>query len=319
MMNIINGGAHADNPIDFQEFMIMPVGAESLRDAVRIGAEVFHTLKKELASDGHNTNVGDEGGFAPKPEERAGSGARLHHVARSKRPATSPVTMYASHSTAPRPSSSRTASTPWKARQDAVVGSAMAKYLAGTRRKVPIISIEDGMAEDDWEGWKSLTDLVGKKVQLVGDDLFVTNSARLRDGIKMGVANSILVKVNQIGSLTETLDAVETAHKRRLHLGHVAPLGRNRGFDDRRSGGRHQLRADQDRLALALRPAGQVQPADPHRGNAGAAGSLCRQVHSQGLIHQANIKFARKARFAGLSAFRAVNDCLSKFCEFDTS
>ncbi|KQV30979.1 enolase [Rhizobium sp. Root73] len=211
MMNIINGGAHADNPIDFQEFMIMPVGADSLRDAVRMGAEVFHVLKKELSAKGHNTNVGDEGGFAPGLNSATEA---LDFIMKSIEKAG------------------------YKPGEDMFLGldcasteffkdgkyvmegegrtlepGAMAEYLAELAAKYPIASIEDGMAEDDWEGWKTLTDLAGKKCQLVGDDLFVTNSSRLRDGIKMGVANSILVKVNQIGSLSETLDAVETAHK----------------------------------------------------------------------------------------------------------
>ncbi|MDW5313900.1 phosphopyruvate hydratase [Rhizobium sp. PL01] len=211
MMNIINGGAHADNPIDFQEFMILPVGAESLRDAVRMGAEVFHVLKKELSAKGHNTNVGDEGGFAPGLNSASEA---LDFIMKSIEKAG------------------------YKPGEDMFLGldcasteffkdgkyvmegegrtlepGAMAEYLAELAAKYPIASIEDGMAEDDWEGWKTLTELAGKKCQLVGDDLFVTNSSRLRDGIKMGVANSILVKVNQIGSLSETLDAVETAHK----------------------------------------------------------------------------------------------------------
>jgi len=211
MMNIINGGAHADNPIDFQEFMILPVGADSLRDAVRMGAEVFHVLKKELSAKGHNTNVGDEGGFAPGLNSASEA---LDFIMKSIEKAG------------------------YKPGEDMFLGldcasteffkdgkyvmegegrtlepGAMAEYLAELAAKYPIASIEDGMAEDDWEGWKTLTELAGKKCQLVGDDLFVTNSSRLRDGIKMGVANSILVKVNQIGSLSETLDAVETAHK----------------------------------------------------------------------------------------------------------
>ncbi|PWW03912.1 enolase [Hoeflea marina] len=211
MMNIINGGAHADNPIDFQEFMILPVGAESLRDAVRMGSEVFHTLKKELSHGGHNTNVGDEGGFAPNLESAS---AALDFIMKSiekagYRPGED---MYVGLDCA--------ATEFFKDGKYVLEGEGrtlepaeMAEYLASLQGKYPIISIEDGMAEDDWDGWKSLTEMIGSKCQLVGDDLFVTNSARLRDGIKMGVANSILVKVNQIGTLTETLDAVETAHK----------------------------------------------------------------------------------------------------------
>jgi enolase len=211
MMNIINGGAHADNPIDFQEFMIMPVGAETLRDAVRMGSEVFHTLKKELSSKGHNTNVGDEGGFAPNLESAP---AALDFIMKSiekagYRPGEDMYLALDCASTEFFKDGKYNMEGEGKVREP----GEMAQYLADLVAKYPIISVEDGMAEDDWEGWKTLTDLCGNKCQLVGDDLFVTNSTRLREGIKKGVANSILVKVNQIGSLSETLDAVETAHK----------------------------------------------------------------------------------------------------------
>ena len=211
MMNIINGGEHADNPIDFQEFMIMPVGADSMSDAVRMGAEVFHTLKKELSSQGHNTNVGDEGGFAPNIGSAPDA---LDFIMKSiEKAGFKPgEDMYLALDCA--------ATEFFKDGKYVLAGEgrtlepeAMAEYLTELASKYPIISIEDGMAEDDWDGWKSSTDMVGDKCQLVGDDLFVTNSARLADGIRMGVANSILVKVNQIGTLTETLDAVEMAHK----------------------------------------------------------------------------------------------------------
>ena len=211
MMNIVNGGVHADNPIDFQEFMILPVGADSIADAVRIGTEVFHTLKAGLKKAGHNTNVGDEGGFAPN----LGSAVEaLDFIVASIEKAG------------------------FKAGKDVCLGLDCAsteffkdgkynyegegkvrsideqvEYLAKLAADYPIITIEDGMSEDDWAGWKKLTDKIGSKVQLVGDDLFVTNTKRLVQGIKAGTANSILVKVNQIGSLSETLDAVETAHK----------------------------------------------------------------------------------------------------------
>ena len=211
MMNIINGGEHADNPIDFQEFMIMPVGADTMSDAVRMGAEVFHTLKKELSSQGHNTNVGDEGGFAPN----IGSA-----------PDALDFIMKSIEKAGFKPGDDMfvaldCASTEFfKDGKYVLAGEgrtlepeAMAGYLDELVNKYPIISIEDGMAEDDWDGWKSHTEMSGEKCQLVGDDLFVTNSARLADGIRMGVANSILVKVNQIGTLTETLEAVEMAHK----------------------------------------------------------------------------------------------------------
>lgn len=211
MMNIINGGAHADNPIDFQEFMIMPVGAESLSEAVRMGTEVFHTLKKALSSAGHNTNVGDEGGFAPNLES---TDAAIGFV------------MKAIETAGYKPGEDMylaldAASTEFfkdgkyvlEGEGKSLAPEEMAKYLGDLVSRYPIISIEDGLAEDDWDGWKATTDLIGNKCQLVGDDLFVTNSERLRKGIDLGVANSILIKVNQIGTLSETLDAVETAHK----------------------------------------------------------------------------------------------------------
>jgi enolase len=211
MMNIINGGAHADNPIDIQEFMILPTGADTFAEALRMGAEIFHNLKSGLKAAGHNTNVGDEGGFAPN---LASAEAALEFIVKAGEGAG------------------------YKAGSDFVLGldvasteffkggryvmegegktldaGGMVDYLAGLVAKFPIVSIEDGMAEDDFEGWKLLTQTLGAKVQLVGDDLFVTNPARLQQGIKDGLANSILIKPNQIGSLSETLDAVEMAHR----------------------------------------------------------------------------------------------------------
>lgn len=211
MMNIINGGVHADNPIDFQEFMILPVGASSFAEGLRYGAEVFHTLKSELKKAGHNTNVGDEGGFAPNlPSADAALEFVMNAIGKAG----------------------------YKAGTDIVIGldcasteffkdgkyvyegegktrsiSEQARYLADLVDRYPIVTIEDGMSEDDMDGWKEITDLIGKKCQLVGDDLFVTNVKRLAEGIKAGRANSILIKVNQIGTLTETLAAVEMAHK----------------------------------------------------------------------------------------------------------
>lgn len=211
MMNIINGGVHADNPIDFQEFMILPAGAETFAEGLRYGAEIFHTLKKALKDAGHNTNVGDEGGFAPNLKSAE---AALDFVIQSIEKAG------------------------YKPGRDVFIGldcasteffkdgnyvyegegvtrnpTEQAAYLAKLASLYPIVTIEDGFSEDDWAGWKAGTDLMGKTVQLVGDDLFVTNTTRLKRGITEGIANSILVKVNQIGSLTETLDAVEMAHK----------------------------------------------------------------------------------------------------------
>jgi enolase len=211
MMNIINGGVHADNPIDFQEFMVMPVGASSFKEALRMGAETFHTLKSALKKAGHNTNVGDEGGFAPNLPSAE---AALDFVMKSIEQAgfKPGVDMYLALDCA--------ATEFFKGGKYVYEGEGktrtikeQAQYLAKLAKDYPIMSIEDGLSEDDWDGWKQLTDLIGTKTQLVGDDLFVTNTTRLADGIKQGVANSILVKVNQIGSLTETLEAVEMAHK----------------------------------------------------------------------------------------------------------
>ena len=211
MMNIVNGGAHADNPIDFQEFMIMPVGADSFREGLRWGAEVFHTLRQGLKQAGHNTNVGDEGGFAPNLKSAP---AALDFVMQSiEKAGFRPGEEIAIALDCAATEFFKDGAYAYEGEKKTRDPKAQAKYLAKLAADYPIVSIEDGMAEDDWDGWKALTDLIGGKVQLVGDDLFVTNTARLKDGIRMGVANSILVKVNQIGSLTETLEAVETAHK----------------------------------------------------------------------------------------------------------
>ncbi|RVU17738.1 phosphopyruvate hydratase [Methylobacterium oryzihabitans] len=211
MMNIINGGAHADNPIDFQEFMIMPVGAESLADAVRMGAEVFHTLKGALKKAGHNTNVGDEGGFAPNlPSAEAALDFVMESIrAAGYEPGKDMVLALDCAATEFFKNGTYIYEGEGQTRDPA----AQAAYLAKLVDSYPIRSIEDGMSEDDWEGWKALTDAVGDRCQLVGDDLFVTNVARLSQGIASGTANSILVKVNQIGSLTETLAAVDMAHR----------------------------------------------------------------------------------------------------------
>src|SRR5436190_8000539 len=211
MMNIVNGGVHADNPIDFQEFMIMPVGAPTFAEGLRVGVEVFQTLKKALHDAGHNTNVGDEGGFAPnlKSAEDALGFVMKAIEAAGYKAGDDVVLALDCASTEFFKSGKYVYEGEGKTRSS----QEQAKYLADLVGRYPIVSIEDGMAEDDFEGWKAVTDLVGKKCQLVGDDVFVTNVARLAEGIRRGMANSILIKVNQIGTLTETLAAVEMAHK----------------------------------------------------------------------------------------------------------
>ncbi len=211
MMNIINGGVHADNPIDFQEFMILPVGASPFAEGLRYGAEVFHTLKSELKKAGHNTNVGDEGGFAPNlPSADAALDFVVNAIGKAGyKVGTDIVLGLDCASTEFFKDGKYVYEGEGKTRSI----SEQAKYLADLVARYPIVTIEDGMSEDDMDGWKELTDLIGKKCQLVGDDLFVTNVTRLADGIKTGRANSILIKVNQIGTLTETLAAVEMAHK----------------------------------------------------------------------------------------------------------
>jgi enolase len=213
MMNVVNGGAHADNPIDFQEFMIMPVGAETFADGLRMGAEIFHTLKKQLHDAGHNTSVGDEGGFAPN---LSSAEVALDFVSKAIekagfKPGDDVCLALDCAATEFFKDGKYVYEGEGKTRDRA----AQVAYLADLVAKFPIVSIEDGMSEDDWDGWQELTAAIGGKCQLVGDDLFVTNTKRLSDGIKRGIANSILVKVNQIGTLSETLSAVEMAHKAR--------------------------------------------------------------------------------------------------------
>ncbi len=211
MMNIINGGAHADNPIDIQEFMIMPVAAETVTDAIRIGAEIFHTLKKNLKDAGHNTAVGDEGGFAPNLKSADDALTFIMRAIEKAgyKPGVDVMLALDCAATEYYHDGKYVLAGEGKS----LDSTANAKYLADLVARFPIISIEDGMSEDDWAGWKTLTDLIGNRCQLVGDDLFVTNTERLSQGIKSATANSILVKVNQIGTLTETLDAVSMAQR----------------------------------------------------------------------------------------------------------
>ncbi len=280
MMNIVNGGAHADNPIDFQEFMIMPVGAPSFAEGLRMGVEVFQTLKKALHDEGHNTNVGDEGGFAPnlKSAEQA-----LDYVMKAIekagfKPGEDIALALDPASTEFFKKGAYVYEGEGKTRSIAE----QAQYLAELVSRYPIVSIEDGMAEDDFDGWKQVTDLIGNKCQLVGDDLFVTNVTRLSDGIKRGLGNSILIKVNQIGTLTETLAAVEMAHK----AGYTAVMSHRSGETE------DSTIAD---LAVATN-CGQIKTGSlarsdrtakynqlfADRGTAGRAGEICRPRGAEG-------------------------------------
>ena len=277
MMNIINGGEHADNPIDIQEFMIMPVSATSMHNAVRMGSEIFHTLKAQLQSAGLSTGIGDEGGFAP---DISSARAALDFIMKSVEKAgykPGDDIMLALDC----------ASTEYF-RDGAYVmeGEGMSlspdenvAYLKALVSDYPVFSIEDGCSEDDWEGWKVLTAELGDKVQLVGDDLFVTNPERLARGIEEGAGNSLLVKVNQIGTLSEALEAVDMAHRAGFTTVMSHRSGETRGRHHRRPCRGNELRADQDRLALAVGSSGEVQPAHSNRGNPERDRRLCRQVH----------------------------------------
>ena len=250
MMNVLNGGAHADNSVDFQEFMVVPVGASSFAECLRMGAEVFHHLKKWLHDQGMGGGVGDEGGFAPNlSSNEAALDALMQGIEAAGYTPGEDIVIALDPATSEIFDDGR-----YNLEHEGRTLSPdeMAGYWGDVCSRYPILSIEDGMDEEDWDGWKGLTQLLGDKVQLVGDDLFVTNTERLKRGIDSGVANSILIKVNQIGTLSETLQAIDMARERRLHGGHVPPLRRDRGHDDRRPRRGHRLRADQDRRAVAL-------------------------------------------------------------------
>ena len=257
MMNIVNGGAHADNSVDLQEFMIVPSGAGSIREAVRVGAEIFHNLKAVLTSRGFATSVGDEGGFAPNlGSNEEAIEVILEAIARAGYRAGENV-----HLALDVASSEFYEGGSYVLRSEGRTLDSVqfADLLADWVSRYPIVSIEDGMAEDDWEGWAILTKKLGGRCQLVGDDLFVTNPTIIARGIKENVANSVLIKLNQIGEVCR---------------GDLASLRRNRGHHHRRSCRGHQCRPDQDRLAVSLRSCGQVQPPDAHRGAPGRPGRV---------------------------------------------
>jgi enolase len=281
MMNIINGGVHADNPIDFQEFMIVPLGAASFAEALRTGAEIFHTLRAALKSAGHNTNVGDEGGFAPNlPSAEAALDLIVAAIGKAGYRAGDDV-MLALDAAA----SEFFAGGAYRYEGEGKTRSVeeQVDYLAALGKRYPIVSIEDGMAEDDTKGWKLLTQKLGAHCQLVGDDNFVTNVARLADGIRNGIANSILIKVNQIGTLTETLAAVETAHK----AGYTAVMSHRSGETE------DATIAD---LAVAT-SCGQIK-----------TGSLARsdRVAKYNQLLRIEEELGREARYAGRAAFKAL-------------
>jgi enolase len=281
MMNIVNGGAHADNPIDIQEFMIMPVAAQTCADAVRMGAEIFHTLKKALQDAGHSTSVGDEGGFAPNLKS---ADAALGFITKAietagYKPGSDVLLALDCASTEYYKGGKYELAGEGKS----LDAAAMVKYLEDLVKRFPIVSIEDGMAEDDWDGWKMLTTAIGARCQLVGDDLFVTNTQRLQEGISKGIANSILVKVNQIGSLTETLDAVGMAQS----AGYTAVISHRSGETE------DATIAD---LAVATN-AGQIK-----------TGSLCRsdRLAKYNQLIRIEQDLGDSARYAGKSVVRAA-------------
>ncbi len=281
MMNILNGGVHADNPIDFQEFMIMPLGASSFAEALRTGSEIFHTLRASLKATGHNTNVGDEGGFAPNlPTAEAAldfilaavemAGYRIgHDVMIALDPAASEFFSDGAYR--------------YKGEGKVRSIEQQVDYLAELVKRYPIVSIEDGMAEDDFAGWKALTQKIGDRCQLVGDDVFVTNVARLSEGITNGIGNSILIKVNQIGTLTETLAAVEMAHK----AGYTAVMSHRSGETE------DSTIAD---LAVATN-CGQIKTGSVARSDRTAKYNQLLRIEEE---------LGAQARYAGRAAFRVI-------------
>jgi enolase len=281
MMNIVNGGVHADNPIDFQEFMIVPLGATSFAEALRAGSEIFHTLRAALEAAGYNTNVGDEGGFAPNlPSAEAALDQIVAAIDKAGYRIGGDVML------ALDPAASeffRDGAYRYEGEGKTRSVEQQVEYLAALAGRYPIVSIEDGMAEDDFAGWKLLTQKLGARCQLVGDDIFVTNVARLSEGIKDGIANSILIKVNQIGTLTETLAAVETAHK----AGYTAVMSHRSGETE------DSTIAD---LAVAC-SCGQIK-----------TGSLARsdRTAKYNQLLRIEAELGAQAAYAGRAAFKAL-------------
>ena len=264
MMNVLNGGAHADNNVDIQEFMVMPVGASRYSEALRMGTEIFHHLRKVLSGKGYNTAVGDEGGFAPNlGSNEEALEVLLEAIDNAGYKAGDNIFIGLDVAASELHKGDRYV---LEAEGNAERSSdEMVAWYADLASRYPILSIEDGLGENDWPGWKSLTSKIGEKVQIVGDDVFVTNTEILERGIAEGVGNSILIKVNQIGTLTETLEAIEMAKRAGYTAVISQPLGRDRRRDHRRHRSRDECRSDQDRLALTNGPYGEVQPAAPYR------------------------------------------------------
>ncbi len=274
MMNIINGGAHADNNVDVQEFMILPVGLPSFAEALRAGAEIFHALKSVLHARGLSTAVGDEGGFAPNLRSNVEAiDTILEAINKTGYQVGSQILLGLDAASSEFYRDGKYDLAGEGKQYDA---AQFVDLLEGWTKQYPIVTIEDGMAEGDWDGWKLLTERIGKRVQVVGDDLFVTNPTIFREGIDKHIANSILIKVNQIGTLSETLEAIAMADSGEVFGGDLAPLGRNRGHHHRRHRRGHHRHPDQDRLAVPQRSRGQVQPAAADRGATGRIGALCR-------------------------------------------
>ena len=271
MMNIVNGGAHADTGVDVQEFMIAPIGAPSFKEALRWGAEVYHSLKSVLKKQGLATGLGDEGGFAP---DIPGTKAALDLISSAIEGAGFKLGADIALALDVAATEFHTEGTGYAFEKETRTAEQMTAFYESLIGAYPLVSIEDPLSEDDWDGWVALTAAIGDKVQIVGDDLFVTNPERLEDGIEKGAANALLVKVNQIGTLTETLDAVCAGARRRLQDHDEPPVRRDRGHHHRRSGGRGGQRPDQDRRPGAQRASGEVQPVAAHRGGARRRGPL---------------------------------------------
>ena len=304
MMNIINGGAHADNSVDVQEFMITPFGATKFSEALRMGVEIFHTLKKVLKKKGYSTAVGDEGGFAPnlKSNEEAIESVLEAISQAGYKPGVDigvcldpAASEFFQDGKYVFKKSDKSARSPEQ----------MVEYWANWVKQYPaIVSIEDGMSEEDWDGWKLMTDALGKKIQLVGDDIYVTNPAIFQRGIDQGIANSILIKVNQIGTLSETLEAMDHGVARQLYQCRIPPFRRDRRSVHRRSGGGDGRGPDQDRLGQPHRPHRQIQPVAAHRRAARRRGAIPRQegvpaVTKLVLIRHGESTWNKENRFTG--------------------